>query len=74
MNPIIPKSPEVPKLSESEIDFLTHTVFGPEKADKFLTHIYGDYKKLPSLEQQVSNHNYEYVNLEKGFETYEKTN
>lgn len=31
MNPIIPKSPEVPKLSESEIDFLTHTVFGPEK-------------------------------------------
>ncbi len=24
MNPIIPKSPEVPKLSESEIEFLTN--------------------------------------------------
>ncbi|EGP4765479.1 phosphorylcholine transferase LicD [Enterococcus faecium] len=57
-----------------EYNFENITVFGPEKADKFLTHIYGDYKKLPSLEQQVSNHNYEYVNLEKGFETYEKTN
>ncbi|GEK66371.1 YdcF family protein [Leuconostoc mesenteroides] len=32
MNPIIPKSPEVPKLSESEIEFLTNTVFGPKKS------------------------------------------
>ncbi|EHN59487.1 YdcF family protein [Oenococcus kitaharae] len=34
MHPIIPKSPEVPDLTEAEIDFLTNVVFGPKKEIK----------------------------------------
>lgn len=30
--------------------------YGPEKSDEYLTHIYGDYMKLPSKEKQICNH------------------
>lgn len=39
-----------------EIEFENHLFFAPKKYDKVLTSIYGDYMKLPPVEQQVSVH------------------
>jgi len=37
--------------------------FGPEKYDKYLKQLYGDYMKLPPLEKQKSHHKFSYINL-----------
>lgn len=46
-------------------------VYGPEISDQFLKHIYGNYMELPPKEERQSHHEYELINLEKGFETYD---
>ena len=44
--------------------------FGPEKADDFLTGIYGDYMTPPPEENRVNKHDYYYVNLDLPFSAY----
>ena len=39
---------------------------GPQNAEKYLSHQYGDWKKLPPKEKQVSHHDY-YLDLHKGY-------
>lgn len=33
-------------------------VYGPEKADAYLTHLYGNWRSLPPKEKQISHHDY----------------
>ena len=33
-------------------------VYGPEKPDEYLTYLYGDWRKLPPIEKQVTHHDY----------------
>lgn len=42
-------------------------VFGAEKADAYLTNIYGDWRKLPPKEKQVTHHDYLEIDLNKGY-------
>lgn len=49
------------------VPFETGHIFIPENADACLTHVYGDYMKLPPIEKQVSHHDYIYENL---YESY----
>ena len=42
-------------------------VYGPEKYDEYLTSIYGDWRKLPPKEKQVSHHSFKYLNLNKSY-------
>lgn len=42
-------------------------VYGAEQYDKYLTHLYGDWQKLPPEEKRVSHHDYLYCNLHKGY-------
>lgn len=45
-------------------------LYGPEKGDLYMKKIYGDYLKLPPVEQQVCRHDQYYVNLQLPFEEY----
>lgn len=45
-------------------------VYGPEKIDDYLKHVYGDYMKLPPKEEQVFKHNYYFINFNIGFHDY----
>ena len=49
------------------VPFETGHIFIPQNADACLTHVYGDYMKLPPIEKQVSHHDYIYENL---YESY----
>ena len=42
-------------------------VYGPEDYEKYLTCVYGDWRKMPPLEKQKSHHDYLYINLHKSF-------
>ncbi|WP_288887379.1 phosphorylcholine transferase LicD [uncultured Eubacterium sp.] len=42
-------------------------ISGVEKPDEYLTHVYGDWRKLPSIDKQVSHHDYVYINLRKSY-------
>lgn len=42
-------------------------VYGVEKADEYLTALYGDWQKLPPIEKQKSHHDFLYIDLEKTF-------
>ena len=43
-------------MNTSEVEFEGHYFLGPENPDEILTGLYGDYMKLPPVEQQISNH------------------
>ena len=38
--------------------FEGHEILGPEKADEFLTNLYGDWRQLPPEEKRVGHHDY----------------
>lgn len=42
-------------------------LYGPEYGDKYLTHVYGEWRKLPPKEKQVSHHDYIEFDLHKSF-------
>lgn len=42
-------------------------VFGAEDFDGYLTHLYGDWRKLPPKDKQISHHDYLYMNLQKSY-------
>ena len=42
-------------------------VYGVEDFDKYLTHLYGDWRKLPPIEKRVSHHDYVYLNLNESY-------
>lgn len=46
--------------------------YGPEKYDKYLSCLYGDYMKPPPIEKQKSHHKIKYLNLDLPFEKYLK--
>ncbi len=48
-------------------DFEELKVYGPEKYDEYLTHLYGDWRKLPPEDKRVSHHDYSYCDLYKGY-------
>ena len=33
-------------------------IYGAEHADEYLTHLYGDWRKLPPAEKQITHHDY----------------
>ena len=48
-------------------DFETIKIFGVADYDTFLTHIYGDWRKLPSVEKQVTLHEFNHLDLNRGY-------
>lgn len=42
-------------------------VYGAEQPDKYLTSLYGDWKKLPPIEKRVSKHDYVELSLHKSY-------
>lgn len=44
--------------------------YGPERIDSYLKCMYGDYMKLPPVEDRVFKHSFYYLNLEEGFREY----
>lgn len=42
-------------------------IYGVEQADKYLEQIYGNWSKLPPIEEQVSHHDFLYCDLEKSW-------
>lgn len=64
MKEIMPKEYiGVPQLYEFE----NFVIFGVEKYDKYLSHLYGDWRKLPPVEDQVSHHDCVECNLNKSY-------
>ena len=51
----------------TEYKFENIVVNGVEHYDEFLTHIYGDWKKLPPVEKQKTAHNYVEIDLNKSY-------
>ena len=49
-----------------DVPFGDTTVRIPRDFDEYLTCLYGDYMKLPPLEQRVSAHNHLYLSFEEG--------
>lgn len=47
----------------TEYKFEEIVVFGPEKAEEFLTNVYGDWKKLPPVDKRKSGHDFSYIDL-----------
>ncbi len=45
------------------IVFENLNLFGVEFPDEYLTHLYGNWKKLPPVEKQISHHDFIYINL-----------
>lgn len=45
------------------------SVYGPEKANEYLTTIYGDWKKLPPEDKRHSAHDFTELDLEKPYKT-----
>ncbi len=50
-----------------EYDFEGLKVLGVQDSDKYLTNLYGDFMKLPPVEEQKTHHDFLYCNLEKSF-------
>ena len=42
-------------------------IFIPERCDEFLTTIYGNWRRMPPKDKQVSEHDYIYFDLHKSF-------
>ena len=51
----------------TEYEFENITVYGVEHYDEFLTHIYGDWRKLPPEEKRKSLHDFIDINLSKSY-------
>lgn len=51
----------------TEYQFEDMKINGPEKGDEYLTHLYGDWRKLPPKEKQVTHHDFVMLDLEKGY-------
>lgn len=47
-----------------EYQFEKMKVFGPEKMDEFLTCIYGNWRELPPLDKQITNHDFIKIDLD----------
>ena len=54
----------------SEAKFEGETVIIPSMYDTYLTHIYGDYMKLPAEEKRVSHHYTEVIDTERSYINY----
>lgn len=48
-------------------DFEDIKVYGPEKADEYLTCLYGDWRKMPPKEKQITHHDYIKIDLSKSY-------
>lgn len=48
-------------------EFEGHMVYGLQRADEYLTHIYGDWRKLPPVEKQGSHHDFLEFDLHKSY-------
>lgn len=57
--------------SPIECEFDGITVYRPEKIEKYLTAVYGDWKTPPPLEKQVTHHDYLYIDLNKSYKNKE---
>ena len=53
-------------------DFETIKICGVPNYDEYLTYIFGDWRKLPPKEKQVSLHDFEYLDLNHGYLESEK--
>jgi len=65
----------VPKVffgNPKEVSFNGIKVFMPEKAELYLDHIYGDWKKMPPAEDRVTNHDYLVCDLATPYEEYKQ--
>ena len=51
----------------TEYEFEGLKVFGAQDYDGYLTHLYGDWRKLPPKEKQVTHHDYLYLDLDNGY-------
>lgn len=51
----------------TDYQFEDMKIYGIEHFDSYLTHIYGDWRKLPPKEKQVSHHDYLSLNLDKSY-------
>ena len=49
-------------------------LYGPNRAEEYLTRLYGDFMKLPPIEKRKSHHSFKYINLELPYEEYLKQN
>ena len=52
----------IPKL----YDFEDTVIYGVEKYNEYLSHLYGDWRQLPPKEKQISHHDY-YIELNKSY-------
>ena len=43
------------------------SVYGPEHYDEYLTHLYGDWRKLPPIEQRVTHHMFTKIDLKHSY-------
>lgn len=53
------------------LDFEGHQLMAPAAYDLYLSHIYGDYMKLPPVEKRVTHHYTEMIDLENSYLTYQ---
>lgn len=48
-------------------------VLGPEHSDGYLTHLFGDWKKLPPEEKRISNHDFKWIDYDKSYMADDKS-
>lgn len=51
----------------TEYNFEGIKVYGAEDYDAYLSHLYGDWRKLPPKEKQVTHHDYLFLDLDKSY-------
>lgn len=51
----------------TEYQFEDIRIYGSEKGDEYLTHLYGDWRQLPPKEKQVTHHDFVSLDLEKKY-------
>ena len=57
-----------------EVDFENLKVNAPEKYDEYLKVLYGDYMKLPPVDQRENHHNFHLADVNKSFREYQEKN
>lgn len=50
-----------------EYNFEGIKIYGVERADDYLTHLYGDWRQLPPIEKQQSHHAFEFCDLNRSY-------